>query len=959
MRNFSIKRFTASLLLIVMLISVIPLNVFADVYDTAYGDFTGNTIRDTAVIFSDLHTSSSNYKKSTVEEIMGALKTAGLPISSVTSAGDAFSVNEGSGYTGKTSTISGYIRTALGNSTLPVNYVWSDHDRCAVQEDGKTLLDKTSHLVYGTGDDENYYVYVLSMADTSSNDRYSAGFNYTATNHTNRENAGFTATVELAIENFKNDVKNLDKSKPLLIVGHQPLLNRRGDNAWAEDWVAAINEVAVDMDVVYFFGHNHKHDKAEDYYYAKGSEMPVPKKSDWNWAYNTGYQSTVDMESVATEINFTHLCAGYMAPSSTGSTSTTTRQGTVMAVTITNSNIQFVTYNKSGIYTGSYAVNETISRDHANANVPKNVAVTGKIDYQVGDAIKAPSSVKVTYMDGSVRDLTDGYSLTKIAKGTTEYSIDGFTFSEEGTYTLTYTCNVGTYQAQAALTVTVEGKEPEKEISSISADGTKNYTVGDNLGFKVTVTYTDGSSKTVTMDECELNWNCADHTACANAEAAMNKTASHQVAISYGGKSTTFDFTVRKADRLTGNADGVAVLISSNVVGSITAEISANAFVANAMAALGVNNYLAYDITPAKELKSGNLAGVYLPLPEGANNVVVYYVSPDGETVTDMKATVVDGEAFFITDHFSTFVVGDVTEITVPDPEVAIGGNQETTHTTEKITVYKLVTTPVVGKQYLIVNSNNGTGYGLDGDTTGYSTTAFNGGTGYYTNWNSTTNTGTAFNKGSDTYLTTSGAYLWTVGSGDGGYTFAHGTRYLGYTQTSRGSDREGYTYTYSVNSNSQISTVWQLANDRLYIGELQTAKRGTKNNPSVKADAWDDFYLICSNRSSWSMSTDTDEIYFYEPVELTKVTETTVDTRGTYSIVGDPAEIIKVVKNGSTIELGSIMTFTPANGGTVTTTDTSATATYSVVAGGDPTVLSQVSPAIPLPLAVKRVRLS
>lgn len=476
------KRLLAMLLALVMIVGVLPLSVFADEYDTATGDFAGDSIKDTAVIFSDLHTSSSNYKETTVKEIMGALKNANLPISSVTSAGDAFSVNSDSGkYTGKTSTISGYIRTALGNSTLPVNYVWSDHDRYALQEDDKTLLDKTSHLVYGAGedgiygnaDDDNYYIYVLSMADTSSNDRYSAGFNYTATNHTNRENAGFTATVELAIENFRNDVEGLDQSKPLLIVGHQPLLDRRDDNAWAEYWVAAINEVAKDMDVAYFHGHNHKYDKAEDYYYAKGSQMPVPDWDDWGWKYNTGAQSTVSMDSVSTTLNFTHICAGYMAPGSTGSTSSTTRDGVALAVTVTDNKLQFTTYNKNGVSSTGYGVDITIDRDHANANVPKNVAVTGKIDYQVGDTVKAPSSVKVTYMDGNVSELAEGYSLTKITKGETEYTVEGFTFPEAGEYVLTYTCTVGNYKAQAALNVTVvaaadgeeepEGK-PEEQV---------------------------------------------------------------------------------------------------------------------------------------------------------------------------------------------------------------------------------------------------------------------------------------------------------------------------------------------------------------------------------------------------------------------------------------------------------------------------------------------------------------
>ena len=169
----NMKRILSALLVLVMVFSMVPMNAV---------NAASNAPIDATVIFTDLHTNKRNYKESTVKSIFGAIKTAGLPVSSVHSGGDAFSVNESSGkYTGYTSTISGYIRSALGNSNLPIHYVWSDHDRYALQEDDRTLLDKSSHLVYGAGndgvygtaDDGNYYVYMLSMGDISTNDRYS------------------------------------------------------------------------------------------------------------------------------------------------------------------------------------------------------------------------------------------------------------------------------------------------------------------------------------------------------------------------------------------------------------------------------------------------------------------------------------------------------------------------------------------------------------------------------------------------------------------------------------------------------------------------------------------------------------------------------------------------------------------------------------------------------------------
>ena len=54
----------------------------------------GTNLTDAALFFSDLHTSASNSKESTTEEIMGGAAKAGVEFSSVTSVGDVFSSNE-------------------------------------------------------------------------------------------------------------------------------------------------------------------------------------------------------------------------------------------------------------------------------------------------------------------------------------------------------------------------------------------------------------------------------------------------------------------------------------------------------------------------------------------------------------------------------------------------------------------------------------------------------------------------------------------------------------------------------------------------------------------------------------------------------------------------------------------------------------------------------------------------
>ena len=349
-------RLTSALLALCMIVSMVPMHVFASEMqepatsvtepvavtepvvveeipvETEIAEVVGedaevllaaNDVLATAFVFSDLHmtqnTTATNNQKLTT--LSNTLKQLGS-VSSVTSAGDMFSVNETS-FNCSTTNITSTINAAAPGAA--VNYVWSDHDRTA------TEISKESRLVY-TGE---YYIYLLSMADTSTNDRYNAGL-YSS------------AEVDAHVEAFKTTVAGLDHSKPLFIVAHQPLLDRRDDNGHAYKWAVAINEVAEDMDVAYFFGHNHKYDVETDYYTAKGSTVAVCSDSNGNATNVT--------------LNFTHMCAGYMAPSSTGSTSGTTRQGVALGITVYEDSINYATYDANGKYTGDYALDVTVAR---------------------------------------------------------------------------------------------------------------------------------------------------------------------------------------------------------------------------------------------------------------------------------------------------------------------------------------------------------------------------------------------------------------------------------------------------------------------------------------------------------------------------------------------------------------------------------------------------------------------
>ena len=484
------KRLLSMLLALVLILGMAPVTDISGWFPKANAaDGTSNSTKvpmDAAILFSDLHTNKSNYKEAELKAVMTALKNTGLPFTSVTSCGDAFSVNEDNSssngpYTGYSKTLVDVIlgTDGLGDTSVDVNFVWSDHDRYAVDIDGSTLFDKKSKLVYGAGndgiygtaDDANYYVYSLSMGDLCSYDRYKTGFNYTESAN-NRVANGFTATVEEAIANFQADIAKLDKSKPLLIASHQPLFDNRNDNAWAEDWCDAINEIAEDMDVVFFYGHNHKYDVASDYYYAKGSTMPVATADGWNYNYETGsgYKPSIDLKAENKTLNFTHLCAGYLEPTSTGSyNSNTSRMGTVISVTVYQDSLVLQTYDDDGLYTGNFAVNETVKRDHAVVESEPEVPDVELKDEENGVIVSAPAletmGVKVVSKPAAVEELLVGDVVAY------DITVTGL----EGTASVTINIPEGINPAKFAVFYVPEDGAPVKMPGAASQDG-KTYT---------------------------------------------------------------------------------------------------------------------------------------------------------------------------------------------------------------------------------------------------------------------------------------------------------------------------------------------------------------------------------------------------------------------------------------------------------------------------------------------------
>lgn len=385
----------------------------------------GSEYVDSFIVFADLHTNPADYKDNLIQTLMKSAKE-GLkgPVSNVISAGDAFSVCLDTGNDdenldkdfGKTGEINKSIRTALENETLPVEYVWSDHDRYAdifysVDPDTKTeaVIEETknSRFVYGAGadgdygteDDENYYVFLLSMADVAGpDDRYGAGMH----DETQRKQA---------ISDFENIAKSLDNAKPLFIVSHQPLFARRGDNIYAHDWFDKINEIAQHRDVAFFFGHNHSHDNTYDLQGVENSfpnDYFFPKSSGDDMTMNIAipYNNDEEKKGVPEKLNFTHLCAGYMDPTTTSSEKgKLTRGGVVMGVSLYEDEIVYQTYGSYGPYEGANAVNVGVDRDNT---------VSGRTSYNKGEAL----DLTVIYQGVDISDevVFEGYDANSLGE---------------------------------------------------------------------------------------------------------------------------------------------------------------------------------------------------------------------------------------------------------------------------------------------------------------------------------------------------------------------------------------------------------------------------------------------------------------------------------------------------------------------------------------------------------------
>ena len=564
------------------------------------------------------------------------------------------------------------------------------------------------------------------------------------------------------------------------------------------------------------------------------------------------------------------------------------------------------------------------------------------ISFNVYDADLTGATINLVGSDGTLTEVTGTTELKETEDGVA-YTTISFTIPESAVTDGAFTVSFGMEKTVIPSDYTLEKIEITKNPETVKYFVGENTTNSENLALditdlEVTATFGNGTDSSTKV----ISWNEFNEEADGYALSFdMTQIGAQDVKVSYTygeeTKETSFAITIYNKQFTLADTD-IVIEVTVPGVTEATAVESTNENVESAIEyVINGDNYVAYDIE-LTGYNNGEEVNVTLPVPETMTNPVVYYVPDTTANAVKMDAEVSeDGKTItFVTDHFSTYVLGDGTTIETESGTATQPGTEEsetTKYVANEETVYKLVATPESGKQYLIVNSATGTGYGLDGDTTGYATTAFTGGDDYYSSWDNASQTGTAFSAGSDVYLTTDGAYLWTAGSNS--FT-------IGYDRSSSSNSGGlgGGTYSYTLNPANKTAA-WTLSNAQLSIN-LQTAYKGLWGD-----ETYADFYLTNSG-STWGMATSSAaNVYFYEPVTiytLTEETETTPATPAiTYSVEGIDITDAKALEN-QTVTLSSVLNSTPEDGTTSDITESSGiTPTYEVVTTkGNPDVIAK-----------------
>ena len=624
-------------------------------------------------------------------------------------------------------TVSSNVNTAFGYDPNIVYVYAAKHEDPSQDSDAVGCDIGTKWNFTGQAYAGEYYVYVINEADVIE-----------ASNTSETKFAEWVAGLE-------------DKTKPIFVLTHRPFHYRRNDNKNGADWFRAIYKEAENLDIVVFWAHNHYQEAQVDIdaYY-------VEKDGTEQLTLSDGSKSIP---------NFTYANAGYIdANDSVYGNYDVKRRPYVTAAEVTADSIILQDYGKDGEYNGEYSHNVTIPREFAKPAVTEPTVNTvfdrDIFDNYIGATGLGLTKLELEYTyedhyDLMMANFDNGIGIAY------DISLEGQTEGNEITYQFALDSsveqqNLAVYHVDANGTLNavdfelveedditfIEFKSTEtgtfvygtEKVPSgytftdlvVTNNGASDYFVGDSFElYKVDVkaVYANASGETFQRTVYEYaegyiddgyTWTFVD----------MTKAGSQEVKFTYNGITKSFFINIWDKEL---NSNNITVSAGEGEFGltGVTVKDSANKNVENAIKDLITGEYKAYDISLVFAdgySANGSEKTVTLPIPAGVTNPAVFYVSDDGETVTNMNATNNgDGTVSFVTTHFSTYVVADEgtgESVTATGKTVA-----ETTVSSTPATEIKDSTGYIIvadeGNDATLTGSLNGGGSRINLDTSG------------------------------------------------------------------------------------------------------------------------------------------------------------------------------------------------------------------------------------------------
>ena len=419
------KRTVSALLILVLLLSCLPLAQAADEPVTILlgSDFQNNCYNPgyNRYLYDDTPLSEQP-RSVTLSGLLASVAADGITPDAALFVGDYTDhFQSDKNDTHGSSEGIGYIRTMLDGafgegytSSHATVFAQGNHDYAGTPELAASGLQPY-------GDEDAFLVYVINEKD----------FPY----HQDKSMESTVAATAQRLGDCMDALADAGEMRPILILCHVPLhYSSRysgGDNPYASLIFSELNEAAEELNVLFFFGHNHSGASA-DYeagwggavnFVARGQTLDV--NSPEHGAAGTNRQT----------LNFTYMNAGYVGYS----TSATNDTRTVSVLSVYDNRVVVSRYDAKGEYTAAESLGQTDPKKPGEgevANYPLTVPLLTQTEYTVSAVSSAPAYGSVEVKHGYVLALPNenytvsGWTLTPADAATVTRDGDRFFFSD-------------------------------------------------------------------------------------------------------------------------------------------------------------------------------------------------------------------------------------------------------------------------------------------------------------------------------------------------------------------------------------------------------------------------------------------------------------------------------------------------------------------------------------------------